>query len=84
MQLLGLESASDMDLWEFALGHEYVIVTKDVDFLELHMMSGYPPKILWLNCGNCSNAEIRTRLLADTKSIFTALSDDEVGVVEID
>lgn len=84
VQLLGMESASDLDLWRFAAEHEFAIVTKDVDFLELQLVRGYPPKIVWLNCGNVSNAQLRTRLIASLAAIQAALADDDNGVVEIE
>ncbi|MFN3986079.1 MAG: DUF5615 family PIN-like protein [Rhodocyclaceae bacterium] len=84
VQLLGMESASDMELWRFAAEERYAILTKDVDFLEIQLVRGYPPKIVWLNCGNVSNVAVRTRLLANAEAIRCALQDDEIGVVEID
>jgi len=84
VQLLGRESAADLELWQLATEQGFAIVTKDVDFLEIQLLRGYPPKVVWLNCGNVSNAELRTRLLANVDAILEALADGDTGVVEID
>ncbi len=55
---VGLEEADDRTIWSFAIEHDYVIVTKDSDFPERVLIEGGPPKILWLQLGNCSTAEI--------------------------
>ncbi len=84
VQLLGMESADDLALWRFAAEEGYAIVTKDVDFLEIQLVRGFPPKVVWLNCGNVSNAAVRVRLVTKAEDIREALADDKVGVVEID
>ena len=39
-----------------------MIVTKDSDFPERVLIEGGPPKILWLQLGNCSTTEIEMLL----------------------
>ena len=41
--LLGLEKASDREIWQYAKNHDYVIVTKDSDYHELSILYGAPP-----------------------------------------
>lgn len=84
VQLLGMESVSDLEVWRYAANQGYVVVTKDVDFLELQLVHGFPPKIVWLNCGNVSNAVARNKLVARAGAIGAALADDQIGIVEID
>jgi len=36
-----------------------VIVTKDDDFVQLIERRGPPPQVVWVTCGNISNAELR-------------------------
>jgi predicted nuclease of predicted toxin-antitoxin system len=84
VQLLGLDTATDAALWAFAKDHGYAIVTKDVDFLELMLLRGFPPKIVWLNCGNVANAVVRERLLSRAGEIAAFLSSGEEGVLEIE
>jgi predicted nuclease of predicted toxin-antitoxin system len=84
VQLLGLDTATDLALWEFAKANGYAIVTKDVDFLELMLLRGFPPKIVWLNCGNVSNAVVRDRLVSRTMEIHAFLGATDEGVLEIE
>lgn len=84
VQLLGIESVNDIALWQFAAAHGFTIVSKDVDFVELQLVRGYPPKLVWLNCGNASNTELRAKLAGQLETIALMLADDDVGVVEIE
>ena len=54
---LGMESAPDIEVWEYARVNGYVITTKDSDFNELGLVSGFPPKVVWIRCGNCSTRD---------------------------
>ena len=84
VQIEGLESANDATIWQFALEHGFSIVTKDVDFLELQLIHGFPPKLVWLNCGNVPNTEVAHKLAAHAETIRAVLTLTDVGVVEIE
>ena len=47
-----MDEASDVKIWEYALHHDYLIVTQDADFYDLSLLHEAPPKLLWLRCGN--------------------------------
>lgn len=49
---LGLDTADDKTIWQYARDHDYIVVTQDSDFHELATLYGVPPKIVWLKCGN--------------------------------
>ncbi len=51
---LGLENASDYQIWEYAKNHNYTIVTFDIDFFDISLLRGTPPKVVWLRLGNTS------------------------------
>lgn len=36
-----------------------IVVTKDEDFVQLLERRGPPPQVVWVACGNVSNAELR-------------------------
>jgi len=84
VQLLGLDTATDAALWDYAKANGYAIVTKDVDFVELTLLRGFPPKIVWLNCGNVSNAVVRDRLVSRAPEICAFLEAQEEGVLQIE
>lgn len=39
-----------------------MLMTKDSDFVDLVARHGPPPQIVWLTCGNTTNAALRTIL----------------------
>jgi predicted nuclease of predicted toxin-antitoxin system len=82
--LCGLDTAADAVLWDFARQHDFTIVTKDADFLELALMRGFPPKVILLNLGNVSNARVREVLLGQSLAIQEFLQSGSQGILEID
>lgn len=61
---LGMATATDDALWNYAREHAMIIVSKDSDFYHYSMLLGHPPKIIWLRLGNCTTGEIRNLLSA--------------------
>ena len=72
---LGLGSADDATVWQYARSHGFTIVTKDADFHERATILGYPPKIVWIRRGNCSSREIE-RILRDHAEALRELEED--------
>ena len=54
---LGMDQASDTEVWQYAAEHGFTIVSKDADFHQRSLLLGAPPKVVWLRIGNCSVAE---------------------------
>jgi predicted nuclease of predicted toxin-antitoxin system len=59
--LLGVESASDKEVWQKAKDEGYVIVTRDADFQELSLVWGQPSMVIRLKTLNQSRAATSTR-----------------------
>ena len=55
---LEMERASDTEIWEYAASNGYTIVSKDSDFHQRSFVYGSPPKIIWIQRGNCTTDEI--------------------------
>lgn len=53
---LGLRDAQDKEIFEAARQEKAVVMTKDSDFVLLLDRLGPPPQIIWVTCGNTSNA----------------------------
>ena len=80
---VGLERSDDQVVWDYALTHGFTIATKDADFRQLSFVYGHPPKIVWVQRGNCTTTQIeeifRIRFAevsafeADNESSFLAL-----------
>ena len=58
----GLGSEADKSIWDFAKVEDLVIVSKDSDFHERSVLTGGPPKVIWLRVGNCSTHLIASLL----------------------
>ena len=79
----GLQCASDYTIWEYAKAHGYTIVSKDEDFLRMQLLLGYPPKLISLQIGNCTNDQIGRILIKKQDYIKTSLLNEEIGIVAI-
>jgi len=56
---LDLLGAKDRQIFHAARQAEAIVMTKDSDFLLLLDQLGPPPQILWITCGNTSNAHLK-------------------------
>jgi predicted nuclease of predicted toxin-antitoxin system len=79
---LGLRDATDHQIFLRAKQEVAVVLTKDSDFVDLVKRLGTPPQVLWLTCGNTSNARLRQILTKTLSQALTLLSTGE-PVVEI-
>ena len=79
---VGLRDAEDDDIFSAARAAGVIVLTKDSDFVRLLEQHGSPPKILWLTCGNTSDAALQQIL---GRHLATALSllDGGEDLVEI-
>lgn len=62
---LGLTKAKDPVVFHAAREAGAIVLTKDEDFSLLLERFGPPPQVLWVRCGNTSNAYLR-RVLTST------------------
>ena len=62
---LELRNAKDPEIFQAARRAGTVVLTKDQDFVLLLEALGPPPQVLWISCGNTSNAYLKG-LLAQT------------------
>jgi len=79
---LGLRDASDKEIFDTARQAGATVITKDSDFAELVFRHGAPPKIVWITCGNASNAHMKQLLGATFHDALKLLEAGET-VVEI-
>ena len=56
---LGLREAEDKEIFETARQENAVVMTKDSDFVLLLDKLGPPPQVIWITCGNTSNARLK-------------------------
>ncbi|MEP6466336.1 MAG: DUF5615 family PIN-like protein [Parafilimonas sp.] len=75
--------AKDIEIWNYALDNNCIIVTNDEDFLNLLNIKGFPPKIVLLKTGNQSNSYIETLLIKHKQEILSLYTSREYGVLEL-
>ena len=87
VRVLGLENASDTEIWEYAKKNNYCIVTFDSDFFDIASLKGHPPKIIWLRIGNTTTSNLEKVLISKSKIISDFISNPEfkeIACLEMD
>ena len=79
---LGLRDAEDKEIFEAARQAGAVLMSKDSDFVDLVNRLGLPPQIIWIRCGNTSNAQMRV-ILSNTLTAAIDLLNQGERLVEI-
>ena len=79
---IGLRDASDQEIFFAARQTGAAVITKDSDFAEQLYRLGASPKIVWITCGNASNAHIKQLLGATFRDAINLLEAGET-LVEI-
>jgi predicted nuclease of predicted toxin-antitoxin system len=83
VSLVGLDRATDEDVWDYAAANDCVIVSKDSDFSDTSVVRGFPPKIIWIRLGNCTTAQIERALRSSNEGIAAFVNDPDAGVLEV-
>ncbi len=77
---LKLGRASDREIFTAAREARVVVMTKDVDFVDLLDQHGAPPQVIVVTCGNTSNARLRGLIMAAWPTILPMLERGEALV----
>jgi predicted nuclease of predicted toxin-antitoxin system len=77
---IGLQ-LSDEQIWQFALEHRLIIVTKDNDFNKILVRKGFPPKIIQIKRGNSNSATIIALLKESQNTIYAFAKNIEAGIL---
>jgi len=64
---------ADASITALADREHRIVVTKDADFVDSHIVSGKPEKLLWISTGNIANAGLEAILYANLATIVRAL-----------
>jgi predicted nuclease of predicted toxin-antitoxin system len=73
---------SDNEVVAYADRESRIVVTKDDDFVQSHLVSGEPSRLLWVATGNISNAALEKLLrenLVGIEAAFESASYVELG-----
>lgn len=83
VRLVGMAQATDTAIWQYAADNSFTIVTKDSDFCERGLIYGFPPKIIWLQCGNTTSEFVGDLLVAHQLAINAFLQDVDSACLEL-
>ena len=79
-----LQEASDSDIWEYAKSNDLTIISKDSDFHQRSFVFGPPPKVIWIQKGNCSTSDIHSLILKFSKDILTFIEEEKSSFMVLD
>ena len=81
--LVGLDRASDAEVWEYARANDYIIETKDSDFNDISLLRGAPPQIIWLRLGNCTTDAVEQVLRRGYAQIAAFAGENTRNILEL-
>jgi len=79
---LGLDEADDIEIWNWALSENAVVISMDEDFAYLANRPGDRGRLVWVRLGNCRNHVLLETFDKLLDSITTAI-DGGQRIVEI-
>lgn len=78
-----LGRATDAEVWDFALQHDYTIIPKDADFADLSALRASPPTVSMLHIGNCTTGQVEEALRRSAEGIVAFIGDAEAHVLHL-
>ena len=81
---LGLQNKPDKTIWDFAKSNGFTIVTFDIDFYDLSLLQGHPPKLIWIRSGNITTKNLEKLLMEKSNQIKAFIDDENLSCLEID
>lgn len=76
---VSLQASDDSVVWESAKQHGFMIVSKDSDFHQRSFLFGFPPKVIWVQLGNCTTSEVEQVIRKDFDAIKAFFEDPEAA-----
>ncbi|HEX5270057.1 MAG TPA: DUF5615 family PIN-like protein [Gemmataceae bacterium] len=63
LDLPGANRTTDVQINDMADQEQRVVITKDADFVDSHLLRGRPPKLLLISTGNISNRDLESLMV---------------------
>lgn len=79
VQSVGLDSSDDDQIWDYARLNGFAIVSKDADYNNLSVLRGSPPKVIWLQLGNGTTAQVEAAFRVRFADIKAFENNPSVG-----
>ena len=77
----GLKGRTDDEIWQYAGGNGFAIVSKDKDFYQRAVLFGGPPKFIWLGLGNCTRVDLLALIQRHEGDILAFATSPETVLV---
>ena len=69
----GFDETPDLAVWDHALEHDMVLVSKDEDFVHLAKRPGDKGRLVWVRIGNCRKQSLLAAFARALPQIVAAL-----------
>ena len=79
---LEMNLASDLDIWKYAGQNDYVVISKDEDFIRWQADVRNSPRFVWVRTGNCKNKELIDTMISNLPAVIELLNSGS-DMVEI-
>ena len=77
------ERAKDSEIWNYALGNGFTILSRDRDFAGMSAQRGHPPKVVRVDTGNSSTTAV-AELIRDRASEMSQFeAQEETSLMEL-
>jgi predicted nuclease of predicted toxin-antitoxin system len=73
LELPEANRTTDAAIAELAAREQRIVITKDADFVDTHLLQGRPEKLLLISTGNITNHELGAILIPNIPAIVEAL-----------
>jgi predicted nuclease of predicted toxin-antitoxin system len=78
---VGLATADDEGVWNYARANGFCVVSKDSDFQQRALLHGHPPKVIWVRIGNCSTEAAETSLRTRQADVLAFDADPNAAIL---
>jgi predicted nuclease of predicted toxin-antitoxin system len=72
-----MDREDDRAIWNYAKANGFTIVSKDADFINLSFLYGAPPKVIYLELGNCPTNSVEQTLPDNLELVCEFEQSDE-------
>lgn len=83
VQNIGLDKATDSEIWDHAKDNDFILISKDADFAERSLLFGYPPFVIWIRKGNCLTKDIVNILTENHRLIKEFIQIKKSGLLNL-
>ena len=78
-----MKATIDPIVWDYAKEYDLMIVSKDSDMHDLSLVLGNPPKVIWLQLGNCSTLQVEGLLRREFNAIELFYRDPNLSLIAL-